>query len=321
MLAALASADAVTWISILVKTLAYAATLVAAGSVLVWLALRELSADGRASLLRMAVVAALAAAVLSVLRVPLRASFLMGGTFDGAVDPMMLGIVFDSPLGTSVTVRLIGLALILAIVLPLRGARWIALTGALMACASFALRGHALGEPRLLLGALVTAHIVGLAFWLGAFAPMSRAARTEAPPIAAALVHEFGTKALWVVSALVAAGAVTLVLLGAADPAALTTPYGQAFLVKLALFAGVLGLAALNKVRLTPALQSAATGAAQRLRRSIAAESVLILAILATTAALTTVTSLPSEQARVAPQQPKTVQAVAHASGDFPWLS
>lgn len=321
MIATLASADVITWISILVKTLAYAATLVAAGSVLALISLRELTEDGRSALRRMAVIGALAAAVLSVLRIPLRASFLMGGSFDGAVDPMMLGIVAESPLGLSVIVRLIGLALVLALLIPVRGASGVALFGALLTCVSFALRGHALGDPRLLLGALITLHLAGLAFWLGAFAPLSRATRRETPAKAGALAHEFGTKALWVVAALVTAGAITLVLLGAAKPEALSSPYGQAFLIKLVLFAGVLGLAALNKVRLTPDLTAAVPGAARRLRRSIAVESVLVLAILVTTAALTTVTSPPSEQARSASHQTKAVQAAADLSGERPWRS
>lgn len=317
MMAALASADANTWLSILVKTLAYAATLVAAGSVLVVVSLRGLSADGRAVLRRMAAVTALAAAALSVLRVPVRASFLMGGSLEGAIDPIMLGIVADSPLGASVLVRLFGLALILAIVVPMRGARLVALVGALLACASFALRGHALGDPRLALGALVTIHIAGLAFWIGAFAPLARATRREGPEAAGALSYEFGRKALWIVAALVAAGVLMLVLLGVATPNALATPYGQAFVVKLALFAGVLGLAALNKLRLTPDLQSAAPSAASRLRQSIWIESILIFAILATTAALTTVTSPKSEHAALAPQ-PQAHQIAALVSGVLP---
>lgn len=102
MISALASADATAWLSVLVKTLAYAATLFAAGSVLVSAGLRELTEDGRVSLRRMAVIGALAAAVLSGLRVPVRTSFLMGGSIGGATDPMMLGTVAGSPLGASV---------------------------------------------------------------------------------------------------------------------------------------------------------------------------------------------------------------------------
>jgi len=321
MIAALASAEAITWASILVKTLAYAATLLAAGSILILLGLRELTEEARSALRRIAGIGAVAAAVLSVLRIPVRASFLMGGSIDGAIDPMMLGIVAESPLGASVVARLIGLALILTILLPARGMKWAALAGALVTCASFALRGHALGEPRFVLGVLVTAHIAGLAFWIGAFAPLVRATHREGATKAGALADEFGTKALWIVAALVAAGVVTLALLGAATPDALATPYGQAFLVKLLLIGGVLCLAALNKVRLTPQLQAAMPGAARRLRRSIFVEGALVLTILATTAALTTITSPPTEQAASAPKQPIGVQTAAGTSGEFPCRS
>lgn len=299
MLATLMSADALTWVSILVKALTYATTLVAAGSVLVAVALRTLDAEMRRSLARVAAVSALVAAALSVLRFPVRASFLMGGSLDGSLDPTILGMVADSPLGTSVTLRLIGLALILAILAPWRRAHWVAAAGAVIVAASFAFRGHALEEPRVLLGLLITVHILGLSFWIGAFAPLVQASARVEADVAGPLAQEFGYKALWVVGALVAAGALTLLLFGAATPAALATPYGQAFAVKLALFAGVLSLAALNKMRLTRALLAATPGAGSRLRRSIGVEAALVGTILLTTAAVTTVTSPPenTEQA------------------------
>jgi len=295
MLATLASADALTSVSIVVKALTYATTLVAAGSVLIACALRTLDADMRRSLARMAALTALAAAALSVLRIPVRAGFLTGGALDGALDPAILGMVADSPLGASVKFRLVGLALILVILVPWRGARWIAVAGAVVVAASFALRGHALEEPRLLLGLLITVHVLGLAFWIGAFAPLARAAARREAAVAGPLAQEFGNMALWIVGAVVAAGALALVLFGAATPAALSTPYGQGFAVKLALFAGVLSLAALNKMRLTRALLAATPGAGARLRQSIRLEAVLIGAILLTTAAVTTVSSPPND--------------------------
>lgn len=293
MIAAAASADALTWLSIIVKAMTYAATLIATGGALVIVALKDLSQDGHAALRRSVVAAAVAAAVLSLLRLPLRAGFLMGGTLEGALDPMMLGMVAESPLGTSVALRLAGLALLLAILLPGRVGAWVAVFGAGLACVSFALRGHALGDPRLLLGTLVSVHTLGLAFWVGALAPLARAAQRETPALAGALADDFGTMALWIVGALVVAGAITLGLLGAARPAALATAYGQMFAVKLALFACVLWLAALNKLRLTPALRAAAPGAATRLRRSIVLEAGLIGLILVVTSALTTLSSPP----------------------------
>ncbi|GGB43814.1 hypothetical protein GCM10011316_14720 [Roseibium aquae] len=293
MIAALASADALIWISIFVKTLAYATTLSAIGSVLVLVALRELSEHGRAALRLTAVASVLAAALFSALRLPVRASFLMGGTWDGATDPMILGMVADSPLGTSVALRLVGLALILAVLWRARAGLALALVGASIASASFALRGHALGEPQIILGALITLHILCLAFWVGAFAPMVRAARLDPPARAGALAHEFGRRALWAVGLVVLAGGFTLALLGAATPSALSSPYGQMFAVKLVLFAGVLALAAFNKLTLTPALSAGTPGTGARLRRSISVEAGLVAGILVVTAALTTLSAPP----------------------------
>jgi putative copper resistance protein D len=293
MLAALTSADAVTWLSIAVKALAYAATLSAIGSVLVLVALRELSEDGRAALRRTAVLSALAAAVFTALRLPVRASFLMGGTLDGATDPMILGMVADSPVGTSAALRLVGLALILAVLWRARTGLVLALMGACIAAASFALRGHALSEPQMILGVLITLHILCLAFWVGAFAPLARAARLDAPAQAGALALEFGRRALWAVGLVVLAGAITLGLLGAATPSAVSSPYGQMFAVKLVLFVGVLALAAVNKLTLTPALRASNPGAGARLRRSICVDAGLVAGILVTTAALTTLSAPP----------------------------
>lgn len=300
MISALSQADTVTWVSIAVKSLAYAATLSAVGSVLVLALLRNLDARGRTSLRWTAALSALAAALLTALRLPLRASFLMGGTWEGATDPMILGMVAESPLGTSVVVRLIGLALILGVLLRGRAALGLAILGALLASASFALRGHALGEPRMILGALFTLHILCLAFWVGAFAPLARAVRTSPPAEAGALAHEFGKSALWAVGLLFIAGGLTLALLGAATPSALSSPYGQMFALKLILFAGVLALAAVNKMTLTPALLAAAPEAGTRLRRSIGVEAGLVAAILIVTAAFTTVSAPPT---RIEPEQ------------------
>lgn len=297
MLAAFSHADAVTWASIALKALAYAATLTAVGSVLVLVALRELSEHGRAALRLTAALSALAAALFTALRLPVRASFLMGGTWDGATNPMMLRLVVDSPLGTSAALRLAGLALILCVLWRGRAGQPAALLGALVASASFALRGHALSEPQTILAALITLHILCLGFWVGAFAPLARAARDEPPAHAGALAHEFGVGALWAVGVAVLAGGVTLALLGAATPSALSSPYGQMFAVKLVLFAGVLSLAALNKLALTPALLASEPGAAARLRRSIGFEAALVAGILITTAALTTLSSPPSNAA------------------------
>lgn len=294
MLTLLASADLVTWMSICVKALAYATTLMAVGSVLALLSLRPLPPEEMRALRRSALVCAVLAAVVSLARLPLRASFLMGGTWQGASDPVMLAMVSESPLGTSVALRLVGLGLIFGLMVPGRAGRWLAALGAVLAAASFAFRGHALEDPRLLIGSLITLHILGLAFWIGAFAPLYRCAGRASGNLAGRLAHDFGQKALWIVGLLSLAGVVMLWCLTGGLAQAVFSPYGQFFGLKLALFAATMGFAAWNKLRLTPVLLGADPRGGDRLRRSLVVEAALILVILVTTAALTTLAS-PSQ--------------------------
>lgn len=291
MLNEIASADGLIWISICIKALIYATSLTAAGSVLCIILLRALPASVVVVLKRCAVWLAFTAAVLSLVRIPLRAGFLMGGTWQGATDPMILSMVLQSPLGTSIAVRLIGLALILMLLVPARWGRIAAGLGALVVAVSFVLRGHALEEPRLLLGSLITVHLLGLAFWIGAFVPLYRVAGIGHENDAAQLAHEFGRKAVYVVASLTVAGGITLWVLTGNPFTAVTLPYGRFFLLKLFLFLGVLSLAAWNKMNITPALLRGDPIARGRLRRSIKWEAVFVVLVLLVTATLTTLSA------------------------------
>ncbi|MDG1745247.1 MAG: CopD family protein, partial [Planktomarina sp.] len=71
------------------------------------------------------------------------------------------------------------------------------------------------------------------------------------------------------------------------------TDYGQALIVKTLLIGLLLGLAAANKLRFVPALRSGDGTGARHLAKSIYAEWVIIIAILGTTAVLTTSLTLP----------------------------
>lgn len=91
-----------------------------------------------------------------------------------------------------------------------------------------------------------------------------------------------------------AAGLALAALLTRGDGAVLATPYGRLLTTKLILFAGLITLATLNKLWLTPALLVGQRSAADRLRLSIRIEAAAIVAILATTAMLTTSTGPPA---------------------------
>ena len=282
--------DAPTLASVAVKALAYLAALAAAGSALYLVTFTMLDVETRQAVRRLGLASACVAALTVLALVPMGAIFLAGG-WPGAFDPVLTRMVVQSPFGESLIVRMVGLALVALCFVGCRSARPAAVLGAVTICASFAFRGHVLAEPRLLLGALLTVHLLGLAFWIGAFAPLFRLARQGDPMRAGALADAFGRRAVWVVSALALAGAGLLVLLTGNPLDVLALPYGQFLAIKVSVFVLLLGLAAFNRFRLTPALLAGDSRAGARLRRSIACEVAAVCAIALTTATLTTVSS------------------------------
>ena len=281
--AVLAALEPVQIASILVKAGMYVSVLLAAGSVInLWL-LTELDAAASRRLRRLAAWSAIAGIVFSALNIALRAAFFYGG-FGGALDPMMLQIVLSSPLGLSVETNILGLLAIASIVLDRSWTRLVAVLGVVLVAVSFALRGHATGDPRLALSTLFVIHILAASFWIGGFYPLYDMVG-RGNEAAARTVKRFGQAALVVVGLLVAAGVVILVILAGNPVAVLTQPWGQFLMLKLAVVAMLLGLAGLNKLRLTPALEE--TGDGNPLQSSIRLEAVAFVLILFVTATFT----------------------------------
>ncbi len=265
------------------KALEYGAGVLAAGTALFLAAHGGAMGDeGRRAARRLAVLASLIGLAFVGLRFAAEALWLAGGDAALAADPMLLGAVGASAFGDAALVRAVGLGLLAAAMLAARPLP--AALAALAVCASFALVGHSLREQRLLLGPLVALHIACAAYWIGAFAPLRRAALRRPEAEAAALAAAFGRTALLAVPALIAAGAGLLVLLGGSVGAALATAWGRALALKLALVAALLALAAVNRLRLTPALARGEAGAASALRRSVEAEMALAGLVIAATA-------------------------------------
>ena len=288
---AVLSMDGPTVLSVAVKALAYLASLTAAGSALSLICFTTLDGDTTQVVRRLGLASTCVAVLASIALVPMGAIFLAGESWAGAIDPVLARMVAESPIGESLMVLIAGLALVSLLFIGGRTARFAAVLGTVMVCASFAFRGHVLAEPRFVLGALLTAHLLGLAFWIGAFVPLYRLALHADPAHAGAAADEFGRKALWVIASLALAGAGLLVILTANPLDALTTPYGQLLALKLSIFVLLLCVAAFNKLRLTPALLAGDAGAGARLRRSIGLELAAVCAILVMTAVLTIVAS------------------------------
>ncbi|WP_415919050.1 CopD family protein [Tateyamaria sp. SN6-1] len=286
----LAPIDGLVVLAILAKAIGYGAALLAMGGVLFS---AVFSQRGEASILRLArqlaVGAALVGLAVLAVRFGIRAARISGMGIEGATDPMMLGFVWDSPLGTAAIWRGMGELAIVAILVP-RVGQWIALAGSLAVAISFAQVGHALGEPRAALAVLLVLHLLAVAFWVGALIPLRRAALA---PAGADLLHYFGNLAAGGVAALILAGTSLAWLLSGSVTALLGTAYGLALLLKVALVAVLLGFAAFNKLKLVPALRAEEPGIMQTLRRSIFMEILAVCVILLATATITSVTTPP----------------------------
>jgi copper transport protein len=145
---------------------------------------------------------------------------------------------------------------------------------------ALAASGHAsAAAPQLLMRPAVFLHVIGVTLWIGALLPLGLILRQGRKDAAAAL-RRFSRFIPYVLVPLVASG-VVLALVQVADPAALwSTAYGRVLLAKLAHQLGLFALAAINRWRLTGAVQAGEPAARRRLVRSIVVEIILAAIIL-----------------------------------------
>jgi copper resistance protein D len=279
---------------IAVKTVTYAATLGAAGAVffLSYCGMLIASADR----LRIRHVA-LGLSTLSVLagaaQIMVSAAS-MSGDAAGMLDGSLVHMVWQAGAGRANAIRAIGLLLAALGMLPDRPSWW-AFFGAILAATSFAWTGHARSlNPDVLPVLLLSVHLLGVAVWLGALVPLAIVARDSQLSRIAASAARFGAAAVFVVGGLMAAGVTLLWMLLGEVTALWGSAYGRYVTLKLAFVAGLLCLAAFNKLRLTPRLRAGDTRAVRSLRMSIRLELLLGVLILAVTATLTTVAGPPA---------------------------
>lgn len=233
----------------------------------------------------------------------------MMGTALWPVDwEMLSGVVQQSAIGTAWIVRMAALAIALLTSVTLRRfpllSRITLVASAAIAIISLVWTGHA-GATEGALGTLHqlsdAIHMLAAALWIGALAGFclllfpTRSMASQQIPIAARALDQFARLGTLAVSLIVLTGLINgVILLSPHGLSALVTSfYGQLLLIKLALFALMLALAAANRWRLTPALRLAAgdhtpEAALSHLRRSLALETGAAVAILGVVAWLGT---------------------------------
>jgi putative copper resistance protein D len=112
-------------------------------------------------------------------------------------------------------------------------------------------------------------HLLAAGAWLGSLPGLALLLSSRPPlGVAARAARRFSTLGVTSVSALVATGLVSAWYLVGDVPALIGTPYGRLLLLKLLLFAAMMGLAAVNRVLLTPRVAEGSLAALFALRRN-----------------------------------------------------
>ena len=237
---------------------------------------------------RITKLSAIAAVVLLIGQYALEAAR-MADDMSGMADPSLQKMVMHSASSVVLAVRLLGLGVI-AIAIGRRGGVGLALSvvGAGLVAASFTLTGHTLASPlRWGLAPLLTIHVMIVASWFGSLGPLYLVCARETPAIAGQVTEAFSKIALWLVPGILAAGFLLgLVLIR--HLAEFRTGYGISLLAKFTGFVALMGLAAVNRWRLGPAIAAGDGRTLRSFRRSLGLEYVLISAVLGITAAMTT---------------------------------
>ena len=274
--------------AIVTKFALYLGVMTAAGTVIAALMFRLDRTRG------LAVAFAVVGLMATILAFSLRGANLTG-VISGMTDPEMLGLLWTTPVGTALRLRLLGLGLLIAGLFMGRVGTWVSVLGGVIAIWSFNHVGHVSGRDTILLDIALTLHLLAVALWIGVLTPLKRLASSSATYASAAEVgHRFGVVATVTVPLLIIAGGfMGYELVGSLD-ALIGTGYGQALIIKVLLVGLLLGLAAANKLRFIPALRAGDSAAANHLSKSITVEWLVILAMLGTTAVLTTNLTLPT---------------------------
>jgi copper transport protein len=148
---------------------------------------------------------------------------------------------------------------------------------------SLAASGHAgTAPPQWLTRPMVFLHGVGVAYWVGAIAPLAAMAWKPTSALLPTL-NRFSQLAVPVVGVLVLTGLTLAIIQLQSFRALIETQYGIILSIKLTLVAVLLGFAALNRFRLTPRLAVDPLNT-RPLVRSILAECVVVVGILAVVA-------------------------------------
>jgi len=197
----------------------------------------------------------------------------------GAVAGFVPVVALHTQFGTWLALRLV--LLLLVLLLPAGPAlRWIALLLAAAAVAEQPMLAHAGAEPGPRGGLLIAGeavHVLAAGAWFGGLLPLWLSVRRLPAASGWHACRRFSRLGMAAVASIVAGGVVLGALLAGGVAGLLHSTYGNLLLLKTGLFLAALGLAGLNRYRLTPAVQH---GERRGLLSSVAAEAAIGIAIV-----------------------------------------
>ncbi|MBL1241814.1 MAG: CopD family protein [OCS116 cluster bacterium] len=275
---------------IVTKMTLYISSFLAVGSVVFLASFRTVQNDIFAATKRLIYISVPLAIISSIGFLLVQTGYIMEDGVAGMFDIEMLEMFLQENIGSSLYMRVVGVALLLLAVVFMPQQYWLHGIFAILVAASFAMIGHATGDNQIYTTILLVIHLLAVSFWLGALWPLYLSANQ---PEGADMLERFGKIASIVVPLLIVVGVLFAIYIVGSVSALFDSSYGISLLVKVGIVGLLLGLASLNKIYFVPQIAAQNRQAVKWLRLTIMVEAAAFLAIFALTAALTTVMTLP----------------------------
>jgi putative copper resistance protein D len=217
------------------------------------------------------------------------------GNLSGMTDINMLTLLWDIPASNAFKYRLVGLVILISGIVMGRYGLILSLLGGIIALWSFTRIGHVPNQKMLVIEISLLAHLLAAAFWIGILMPLHRLSlNKETIQQAADLGHNFGVIAAIIVPIMILIGVYMSYILLGSFTSLIGSEYGRTLLIKITLVAGLLAIAAANKLRFVSALKRGDGMALFHFNKSIKLEWAIFVLIFASTATLTSIFAIPS---------------------------
>ena len=268
---------------VILRVIVYIATIAAAGGVLFALSFPFAATEISRNIQRQVVFGCALLFAVEPVRYIAAQLVMAQGDWTLAFSAELRWVAMQTPIGQAAAVRLFA-ALALLWTLGLRSAL-ARLLPAIAIIVSFLLEGHSASADvrSAFVSTVLLMHLGAAHWWLGSLCPLFRLTRQSDAMILVSTMEAFSSVAVWIVAALVIAGALLLGLL-TNWTLRIDSAYQIRFALKLGLVVGLLSLAAWNKWHLVPLLHRDRKAGTARLAASIWTEMLAGLLILTATA-------------------------------------